>query len=405
MKKLSIIFAGLFIVTTLITAQARYKDADKIQDWAIDAVDLVQQKKIMTGFGDGSFQPDRNLNRAEALVLLFRIKGIDPKTVRVNSTKSKFSDVPPNAWFTKAVVYATEKGWIKGFPDGKFHPEQELNKAELAILLQRVYGLKPDNKKIPRFSDIPEKAWFKEAVWALYNNGLIRHERALKFFPANKVSRAEAAWIFAKILKMPRLMGTSKEVNYKQNGRLRSSRRVAIRRKNLNFNKQGYDIEKAGVYVNVYNKLNIPELKIGSDWAEVGNMIIKNKLKDRITLDTVSFRISFEDSVGPARNFQLRLQENNGEHLDLDFPRTGVIFKTNWDKKLNSGQEYKLKVFVKAKDTTGYYPRKGEGILYISDLKAMSSGKDSNGYTVFKKSPIIWKSRNFGKISFNPVVE
>lgn len=404
MKKSLIIFAG-FALSIISLVQAKYIDLADIPSWAETSIDLVQEKQIMTGFGDGTFLPKKNINRAEALMMIFRIKGIDTKTVKINSAKSSFPDVPVGAWFEKAVIYATEQGWVKGFPNGNFHPEKELNKAELSILLQRVFELESDKDEIPRFSDTEAESWFKDSVWSLYNNGLIRHARAVKFFPGNKVSRAEAAWIFAEILKKPRLMGTSKASDFAQSGRARSSKRVAIRRRDLNVNKQGYDIEKAGVYVNVYDKKDAVPMSIGSNWVEVGNVILENKLSEKTTLDTVSFRIRFDNGVGPARNFQLKMVDQYNVKTELDFPRNGVIFLTNWDKKMDAGGEYKFKVFVKAKNETGYYSKAGVGTVYLSELKATTLGTNSDGYTLYKKSPIIYKSRNFQDIAFNPVVE
>jgi hypothetical protein len=91
--------------------------------------------------------------------------------------------------------------------------------------------------------------------------------------------------------------------------------------------------------------------------------------------------------------------------MEVDFPRSGTIFITDWGKNVLAGEEYKFRVFIKAKNTTGYYPEAGKGIVYLSDLKGTTYGKNSDGYTVFKKAPVVYKSRNFQDIYFNPVVE
>ncbi len=111
----------------------------------------------MTGFGDRTFRPKKDLNRAEAVVLLFRIKGIDLEEITV-SGRSKFSDVPTGEWFEKAVIEATNRGWISGFPDGTFRPAQSLNRAELSALIARVFELEGfDN---PEFKDVPTNLGF-----------------------------------------------------------------------------------------------------------------------------------------------------------------------------------------------------------------------------------------------------
>lgn len=405
MKKYIIIFAGFALLFGVSFAQNKYLDNAEIPSWATNAIELVQEKNVMTGFGDGTFQPSRNLNRAEALVLIFRTKGIDANLISDNK-RSTFSDVPRGSWFEKSVIYSTEKGWIKGFPDGKFHPEKELNKAELSVLLQRVYELELNEDKIPRFSDVQEESWFKEAVLALYANDLIRHDRAFKFFPDSKVSRAEAAWIFSEILQKPRLMGTSKKNNFESTGKKISSRRVAIKRQNLNVNNQGYDIDKSAIYVNVYNKIDSVSMIIGDDWAEIGNIALNNTLDDRVVIDDISFEINFENSVGPARNFELRLSNPIGDYENVKFERNGTAFISGWDKNIEPGKTYSFKVFVKPQDVTGYYPKKGLGTIYLSELNATTIGKYADtGRTNYKKAPIKYNSRNLQKIEFNPVVE
>lgn len=407
MKKSLIIFAGFALMTTSFVS-ADYTDESDIPTWGKSAIDLVQEKKIMTGFGDGRFKPNKNINRAEALVMIFRIKGIDPDSVKLRLTKSSFPDVPSGSWFEKAVIYAAEQGWVKGFPDGKFHPEKELNKAELAIILQRVFKLSPAEDKIPRFTDVISDSWFKEAVLSLYNNDLIRHARALKFFPENNVSRAEAAWIFAEILQKPRLMGTSKENNFKKARKL-SSRKVAIRKRNLNVNKQGYDIKKSAIYVNVFDKIDPVSISINSPWVEVGNVILENTANDKVTLDDITFKIRFADSVGPARNFMIKMVDKYNTKTEINFERNGVAHLLDWGQTMKPLEDYSFTVWVKAMDVTGYYPKKGIGTLYLSELSAtgiaVSAKGDNNGRSLYKKEPIEYVSRNFRDIDFTPTVE
>lgn len=406
-----IIFAGFCLVFLVTPIEARYADIADIPEWADASLDIVKENNIMTGFGDGTFRPNQNINRAEILTLIFRIKGIDPATVSTNHIESIFPDVPAEAWFEKAVIYATEQGWVKGFPDGNFYPGKELNKAELATLLQRAWDLEVDTSEIPRLSDVQEKDWFRDAVLAMYGNGLIRNTRSLRFFPENKVPRVEIAWIFAKIFGMPRLMGTSRTNNFEQTGRLASSRRVAIRRRDLNVNKQGYDIAKQGIYVNVYDKIKPAEMVIGSDWAEVGQVVLENTLDDKVRLDNISFRIRFDTGVGPSRNFMLRMIDQYNNIKEVGFPRNGIIFLTDWGKYIEPGENYKFLVQVKPKDSTGFYSKRGIGTTYLSELAGTGLGRllgengEDTGRTNYKTAPVIYKSRNFRDIDFNPVVE
>lgn len=51
--------------------------------------------------------------------------------------QSLFEDVEQNAWYADAVNELSEKGIIEGHPDGLYHPEAPVNRAELAVILQR----------------------------------------------------------------------------------------------------------------------------------------------------------------------------------------------------------------------------------------------------------------------------
>jgi hypothetical protein len=191
----------------------------------------------MTGFGDGSFRPDNKLNRAEAVVMLFRIKSRDVSEV---SVVNKFSDVPADAWFAKSVAEAVRLGWVTGRPDGKFHPEQNLNRAEWATLISRSFELKSTENS--DFKDVPSQVWYSESVFAVFENELVR-EKSDYFKPDDVVSRADAAWTMGQILLKPRILGTSQGNNFSLSQKV-DSRRTAIKPRDFNANNQSYDIEK-----------------------------------------------------------------------------------------------------------------------------------------------------------------
>ena len=175
-------------------------------------------------------------------------------------------------------------------------------------------------------------------------------------------------------------MGTSKTNNFTENGRSRSSRRVAVRRRNLNVNKQGYDVEKAGVYVNVYDKKDAFSMSIGSDWVEVGNVILENKLSEKTTLDTVSFRMKFDNGVGPARNFQLKMVDQYNNYIRyintkcLDYLEEGdiVIFQKPYTNAMGelifqNGQDVEIQMALQKLDEAygiWYWRCKGNNRLF-----------------------------------------
>ena len=129
-------------------------DDSDFPSWSYDAIGAVEEEGIMTGFGDGAFRPNKILNRAEALVLLFRTKKLEYENT---SAQPQFSDVPANQWFSDAVAEATNQGWVNGFSDGTFRPGKDLNRAEFAIILMRAFDMEPDPENLPSFDDVPSK--------------------------------------------------------------------------------------------------------------------------------------------------------------------------------------------------------------------------------------------------------
>ncbi|MCF7831141.1 S-layer homology domain-containing protein, partial [Candidatus Gracilibacteria bacterium] len=301
---------GTAIVTLGIFSDAlaqafRYRDDADIPQWGLSAVERVREEDIMTGFGDGTFKPYQELNRAEALVLILRTKGIDfEDSGRVKNIE--FSDVSRGEWFAGAVVEATTRGWIEGFPDGTFRPGKVVNRAEWATLLKRAFELEKEEN--PGFEDVPEGIWFAEPIFNLAANDLIR-ERSSRFDPSGPVSRVDAAWTIGQILEKPRLMGESKDNEFSSVNR-RDARRTAIKPRDFNPNKQGFDIEKKQLSLDVNPKEEDIILDaIGENWVDFGTIRAKNTLEDRVTLHSLEFKLRFESTnQGPPSSFVMQLK-------------------------------------------------------------------------------------------------
>lgn len=96
---------------------------------------------IFSGYPDGTFKPDKTINRAEMLKILVEneYRGHD-KEYYVD--KKCFPDIIPNEWYTKYVCFAKDKGQIHGYPDGTFRPEDEVNLVEALKMYSsiQIYG-------------------------------------------------------------------------------------------------------------------------------------------------------------------------------------------------------------------------------------------------------------------------
>lgn len=110
------------------------------------SIDFVQQKGIVSGYADGTYQPERILNRAEFTKIIIESR-FDANTIDscVNRggfyETALFTDVEPGVWFEKYVCVAKKEGIIKGYDDGTFRPIQTIIFAEAAKIATESYGL------------------------------------------------------------------------------------------------------------------------------------------------------------------------------------------------------------------------------------------------------------------------
>ena len=106
------------------------------------------------------FEPDRPVTRAEFAAMAARFSGEDGKGVNV------FSDVFADEWYYGAVSCAAQNGWISGYPDGTFRPQNSITRAEAVTIVNKMLGRAPDEYYIysnryilNRFTDVSEDFW------------------------------------------------------------------------------------------------------------------------------------------------------------------------------------------------------------------------------------------------------
>lgn len=91
-----------------------------------DALRWAKEAGVVSGYADGTFQPDKSVNRAEYLKMV----SIAAKSETSTEGSLGFSDVNDQAWYAPFVRAAKKAGVIKGYPDGTFKPEQTVSFAE-----------------------------------------------------------------------------------------------------------------------------------------------------------------------------------------------------------------------------------------------------------------------------------
>ena len=108
-----------------------YKDIHE-NDWYAYAVTFMSEKKLVSGYPDGTFKPNAPITRAEFASIASRFDSLADKA------DLKFSDVSKNHWAYKVICSAEAKGWISGYPDGTFKPEKNITRAEVVSSTNRI---------------------------------------------------------------------------------------------------------------------------------------------------------------------------------------------------------------------------------------------------------------------------
>jgi uncharacterized protein YkwD len=152
------------------------------------AISAMKELGIIRGYDDGTFQPERTVNRAEILKMLLDIKGESPIGREFSAC---FSDVF-NQWFAPYVCVSKRNGWVTGYPDGSFKPDQAVNRAEAVTLASRILEPVIDIKDLHPFDDVPEDIWFYLPLQSLASNFLLPFEGSI-FHPMRGMQRGEVA--------------------------------------------------------------------------------------------------------------------------------------------------------------------------------------------------------------------
>lgn len=106
--------------------------------WYKKYVDYVVEKGYVTGYSDGTFRPDKEINREEFSTILFRLGGFE---VDVSKT---FTDVPESHWAKNNISTLAAKGIITGYSDGTFGLGKSIKRAEAVTMLNRYLGRVPN---------------------------------------------------------------------------------------------------------------------------------------------------------------------------------------------------------------------------------------------------------------------
>lgn len=152
----------------------------------------------INGYPDGSVQPEGDITREEITSILYRISNHEYEKPFV-ATGEIFPDVNIGRWSTRDIEYMADKEIVYGYPDGEFKPSKNLSRAEFAALIFRFIGIEKANINNP-FTDLDDSHWAYDEILALTSNGLMEGYPDKTYKPENNITRAEVMTVINKLL-------------------------------------------------------------------------------------------------------------------------------------------------------------------------------------------------------------
>jgi len=145
MKKLLTIISLVIVLTlTATTVFARtFSDIGTSSKYR-EAIEFVTEQGIVGGYEDGTYQPEKTLNRAELLKMTIEAN-YDDSEINKYTSKKCFSDIREDSWYEKYVCFAKNKGIIDGYDDGTFRPTDDINTVEALKITINTLGYQYEN--------------------------------------------------------------------------------------------------------------------------------------------------------------------------------------------------------------------------------------------------------------------
>jgi len=168
-------------------------------NWFCGAVAFASSHEIMKGTTASEFSPNTYLTRGMVAQLLYNLEN-----AAAASGDSSFADVVQGAWYSDAVNWASNNGYVGGYPDGYFHPGENISRQQLAVILYRYTTGKDGAQKLAddlsAFADSASvSSYAVDAMrWAV-ENGIITGKPGNLLDPNGFATRAEVAAILMRL--------------------------------------------------------------------------------------------------------------------------------------------------------------------------------------------------------------
>ncbi|HCC08347.1 MAG TPA: hypothetical protein DEP72_09355 [Clostridiales bacterium] len=174
------------------------------EHWAKEYIEALATKQITQGITENSFEPSGKVSRAQFATFLVRGLGLT-----IGEYQGKFADVSSDDWYAGTVEAAVDASLVEGVGNGKFAPNNQITREEMAVMIMRAYKKEKDinisneaDKAAGIFEDASKMSdWARDSILAAKANGIISGYTDSLFAPKLPAERAQAAKMIMELLK------------------------------------------------------------------------------------------------------------------------------------------------------------------------------------------------------------
>ena len=191
-------------VFTVVQMDKDYNDVPQTH-WAREDILVLANKFIVSGTGEDTFDPDREISMAEFATLVVRALALSSE-----DTDLPFEDVASASWYSDAIAAAVEAGFVNGYADGSFRPSQEITRIELAIMIARAMAyagadIELDDAEaeaiLSKYADLQEMTCGKKELALAVKAGIIQGVSGDLLAPQDLATRAQAVVMLKRYLE------------------------------------------------------------------------------------------------------------------------------------------------------------------------------------------------------------
>lgn len=191
----SALAASILFVSGAFAAESnKFSDVDYTSEQG-QAIEKMYSVGYLKGYNDGTFKPDATITRAELTRVFNQVFKYE---LNESADSTDFKDIEKDAWYYNDVKIAQSNGYINGFNDGTFRPQDNFTRQQTCVVLALAAGLQNTGDNITISDEV--SPWAESYVKAAVSNGAFELEEGNTFRGTANITRGEVCEALAKYI-------------------------------------------------------------------------------------------------------------------------------------------------------------------------------------------------------------